>query len=124
MPLAAPCRFWEVLRSPAAQLIKFDSGLRVAAVDYGFWDTHEGQGLPQPGVANHYDAYGNLLQHFTGSKAHNVALREAAQQRLPPSARRSGPVLTSWSGWAAHCSPRSRPASSGGGAALAARHRQ
>jgi DNA polymerase (family 10) len=27
------------------------------------------------------DAYGNLLQHFTGSKAHNVALREAAQQR-------------------------------------------
>ncbi len=27
------------------------------------------------------DAYGNLLQHFTGSKAHNVAMREAAQKR-------------------------------------------
>jgi DNA polymerase (family 10) len=27
------------------------------------------------------DSYGNLLQHFTGSKAHNVALREAAVRR-------------------------------------------
>jgi DNA polymerase (family 10) len=27
------------------------------------------------------EAYGNLLQHFTGSKAHNVALREAAVRR-------------------------------------------
>jgi DNA polymerase (family 10) len=27
------------------------------------------------------DAFGNLLQHFTGSKAHNVALREAAVRR-------------------------------------------
>jgi DNA polymerase (family X) len=27
------------------------------------------------------DAYGNLLQHFTGSKGHNVALREAAVRR-------------------------------------------
>ena len=27
------------------------------------------------------DAYGNLLQHFTGSKAHNVALREDAVRR-------------------------------------------
>ena len=27
------------------------------------------------------DAYGNLLQHFTGSKAHNVALRENAVRR-------------------------------------------
>jgi DNA polymerase (family 10) len=27
------------------------------------------------------DAYGNLLQHFTGSKAHNVALREDAVKR-------------------------------------------
>ena len=27
------------------------------------------------------DVYGNLLQHFTGSKAHNVAMREAAQKR-------------------------------------------
>ncbi len=45
-----------------AQLIKLDSGLRVAAVDYGFWDTHEGQGMPNPGVADHYDAYGNLTE--------------------------------------------------------------
>ena len=29
------------------------------------------------------ESYGNLLQHFTGSKEHNVALREAAvRQRL------------------------------------------
>ncbi len=27
------------------------------------------------------ESYGNLLQHFTGSKAHNVALREAAVRR-------------------------------------------
>ena len=27
------------------------------------------------------ECYGNLLQHFTGSKAHNVALREAAVRR-------------------------------------------
>ena len=27
------------------------------------------------------EAYGNLLQHFTGSKAHNVALREAAVRK-------------------------------------------
>jgi DNA polymerase (family X) len=27
------------------------------------------------------DCYGNLLQHFTGSKAHNVAMREAAVKR-------------------------------------------
>src|SRR5207342_2620989 len=27
------------------------------------------------------DCYGNLLQHFTGSKDHNVALREAAVRR-------------------------------------------
>ena len=27
------------------------------------------------------DQFGNVLQHFTGSKAHNVALREAAVRR-------------------------------------------
>jgi len=48
-----------------AQLIKLDSGLRVAAVDYGFWDTHEGQGMPQPGVADHWDPYGNLVEGLT-----------------------------------------------------------
>jgi uncharacterized protein (DUF1501 family) len=45
-----------------AQLIKRDVGLRVAAVDYGFWDTHEAQGMPNPGVANHWDPYGNLVE--------------------------------------------------------------
>jgi uncharacterized protein (DUF1501 family) len=45
-----------------AQLIKLDSGLRVAAVDYGFWDTHESQGMPNPGDPNHWDPYGNLLE--------------------------------------------------------------
>ena len=27
------------------------------------------------------DQFGNVLQHFTGSKAHNVQLREAAVKR-------------------------------------------
>src|SRR5207342_2019315 len=27
------------------------------------------------------ESYGNLLQHFTGSKAHNIALREAAVRK-------------------------------------------
>ena len=27
------------------------------------------------------DQFGNVLQHFTGSKAHNVAMREAAVRR-------------------------------------------
>ena len=27
------------------------------------------------------ESYGDLLQHFTGSKEHNVALREEAQRR-------------------------------------------
>ncbi|MEZ5464982.1 MAG: DUF1501 domain-containing protein [Lysobacteraceae bacterium] len=45
-----------------AQLVKLDMGLTVAAVDYGFWDTHEGQGMPNPGVAGHYDAFGNLTE--------------------------------------------------------------
>ena len=27
------------------------------------------------------ECYGNLLQHFTGSKSHNVAMREEAQRR-------------------------------------------
>lgn len=45
-----------------AQLIKLDTGVVAAAVDYGFWDTHEGQGMPNPGVANHYDWFGNLTE--------------------------------------------------------------
>jgi uncharacterized protein (DUF1501 family) len=45
-----------------AQLIKLDGGLRIAAVDYGFWDTHEYQGMPTPGDPNHYDPFGNLTE--------------------------------------------------------------
>jgi uncharacterized protein (DUF1501 family) len=45
-----------------AHLIKLDAGLRVVAMDYGFWDTHENQGMPNPGVADHWDPFGNLLE--------------------------------------------------------------
>jgi len=45
-----------------AQLVKLDMGLTVATLDYGFWDTHEGEGMPNPGVAGHYDAFGNLTE--------------------------------------------------------------
>jgi uncharacterized protein (DUF1501 family) len=45
-----------------AQLVKLDAGLRVVTLDYGFWDTHEGQGMPNPGIADHWDPFGNLLE--------------------------------------------------------------
>ena len=45
-----------------AQLIKADTGIVAATLDYGGWDTHEGQGMPDPGNASHYDYYGNLVQ--------------------------------------------------------------
>jgi len=45
-----------------AQLIKQDTGLVAATLDYGGWDTHEGQGKPQPGNPGHYDYYGNQLE--------------------------------------------------------------
>lgn len=45
-----------------AQLIKQDSGVVVATLDYGGWDTHAGQGMPNPGDPNHFDHYGNLVQ--------------------------------------------------------------
>src|SRR5207237_5501960 len=41
--------------------------------------THSGMSLDLKVVAP--DQFGNLLQHFTGSKAHNVALRESAVRR-------------------------------------------
>jgi DNA polymerase (family 10) len=41
--------------------------------------THSGLGVDLRVVEP--DQFGNLLQHFTGSKAHNVALREAAVRR-------------------------------------------
>lgn len=41
-----------------AQLIKRDVGLRIATVDLGGWDTHNGQGNPGGG----YDYFGNQVQ--------------------------------------------------------------
>lgn len=41
-----------------AQLIKRDVGLRIATVDLGGWDTHNGQGNP----TNSYDYFGNQVQ--------------------------------------------------------------
>jgi uncharacterized protein (DUF1501 family) len=41
-----------------AQLIKRDVGVRIATVDLGGWDTHNGQGNPTQG----YDYFGNQVQ--------------------------------------------------------------
>ena len=41
-----------------AQLVKAGVGLRVGAIDFGGWDTHNGQGVP----TSTYDAYGNNVQ--------------------------------------------------------------
>ncbi|MBN8480037.1 MAG: DUF1501 domain-containing protein [Xanthomonadales bacterium] len=65
-----------------AQLLKADLGLRVAALDIGSWDTHNGQGVP----TSSYDPYGNLVeslsnglgafyQDLAGSGAANFAQR-------------------------------------------------
>jgi uncharacterized protein (DUF1501 family) len=48
-----------------AQLIKQDMGIVAATVDYGGWDTHAGQGMPQPGNANHYDYYGIRVEELS-----------------------------------------------------------
>jgi uncharacterized protein (DUF1501 family) len=50
-----------------AQLIKLDTGIVAAAVDHGFWDTHEGQGMPDPGNPNQYDWFGNLTEELGSS---------------------------------------------------------
>lgn len=44
-----------------AQLLKADLGLRVAAIDLGGWDTHNGQGVP----TSSYDPYGNLVESLS-----------------------------------------------------------
>lgn len=48
-----------------AQMLKspLKAGLVAAALDHGFWDTHEGQGMPNPGVA-HWDWFGNLVEEL------------------------------------------------------------
>jgi uncharacterized protein (DUF1501 family) len=44
-----------------AQMVKGGLGLRVATVDLGGWDTHDGQGNP----ANSYDYFGNKVQELS-----------------------------------------------------------
>ena len=51
-----------------------------AGRDAGARATHAHRHEGRPAVVEP-DQFGNLLQHFTGSKAHNVALREAAVRR-------------------------------------------
>ncbi len=47
-----------------ATLIKReDLGLRIATVDYGGWDTHNGQGNPTQG----WDYFGNLVEEFSSA---------------------------------------------------------
>jgi uncharacterized protein (DUF1501 family) len=52
-----------------AQMLKspIKTGLVAAALDHGFWDTHESQGMPNPGVPNHWDPYGNLLEDLASA---------------------------------------------------------
>ena len=52
------CNLAQMLKSPLKQ------GLIAATIDHGFWDTHEGQGMPNPGVAGHYDRFGNLVEEL------------------------------------------------------------
>lgn len=44
-----------------AQLIKRDVGLRIATIDLGGWDTHDGQGNP----ASSYDYFGNKVEELS-----------------------------------------------------------
>ncbi len=63
-----------------AQMLKspIKAGLVAAAIDHGFWDTHEGQGMPDPGNANHYDWFGNLTEELgRGLDAFYTALHAA-----------------------------------------------
>jgi uncharacterized protein (DUF1501 family) len=48
-----------------AQLLKEDMGIVGATVDYGGWDTHAGQGMPQPGNPDHYDYYGIRVEELS-----------------------------------------------------------
>jgi uncharacterized protein (DUF1501 family) len=59
-----------------AQLIKLDAGLVCATLDYGGWDTHEGQGMPNPGDPSHYDYFGNRLEGL--SRALHAFYRDLA----------------------------------------------
>ena len=48
-----------------AQLIKLDTGIASAALDFGGWDTHEGQGIPNPGDPDHWDYFGNQVEELS-----------------------------------------------------------
>ncbi len=66
-----------------AQMIKLDLGLVAATVDYGGWDSHAGQGVPQPGNPGHYDAYGNRVEELSRAlDAFYTDLAAAAQGNL------------------------------------------
>lgn len=62
-----------------AQLIKLDTGLVAATVDFGGWDTHQGQGMPNPGNSTHYDYYGNRIEEF--SRALHAFYTDLSQSR-------------------------------------------
>ncbi len=48
-----------------AQLIKLDTGIAAASLDFGGWDTHEGQGIPNPGDPDHWDYFGNQVEELS-----------------------------------------------------------
>lgn len=48
-----------------AQLIKLDTGIAAASLDFGGWDTHDGQGIPDPGDPNHWDYFGNQVEELS-----------------------------------------------------------
>lgn len=50
-----------------ANLIRNNLGIVAATVDFGGWDTHAGQGIPNPGNATHFDYYGNLVEDLSRS---------------------------------------------------------
>lgn len=69
--------------SNLAQLIKEDTGLAVATLDYGGWDTHEGQGRPNPANPTGYEFFGNLLEGLArGLDAFHTDLSSAPQGNL------------------------------------------
>ncbi|AKS42001.1 DUF1501 domain-containing protein [Wenzhouxiangella marina] len=66
-----------------AQLIKADTGLVAATLDYGGWDTHDGQGMPDPGNPDHYDYYGIRVQGLAEAlDAFHTDLSQSSQGNL------------------------------------------
>lgn len=66
-----------------AQLIKLDTGIAAASLDFGGWDTHQGQGLPNPGDPDHWDYYGNQVEELSRAlSAFYTDLSASAQGNL------------------------------------------